>query len=352
MRKKTKLPKTNNKANTSENRGSSSVTKESGSQRSFFLVRWTEAFLSWRKRHKYIQKERQKRKNFIEDWGGALLWAAVVVLLINQYFFQAYKIPSGSMVDTLGIGDMLFVNKCLYGPELLPGYLKMPSKIEPQRGEIIIFESPEYRGKGVARELINRLVYMLTFSLVNLDKNETGGEAVHFLVKRAVGMEGDFIFFTEKEMNIIPAGLDEPFFEKDLFFDLGANNHTLYRNINGTDLDRYYNDNFMQSYHYFTQNPLQLSQSYDLIYNSFYPASAQGNFALDKPKSISMMHSPRFMAMRDHYGFFVQEDYLLPLGDNRNNSHDARSWGAVHQDKVLGRVALRYWPFPRFGFPQ
>lgn len=355
MSKKQKLLKNKAKIKVGEN--SSSTASKSPSMQpmqpvtnSFFLVRWVESYLSWRKRYKYIQKERQKRKNFIEDWGGALLWAAMVVLLINQYFFQAYKIPSGSMINTLGIGDMLFVNKMIYGPELLPGYFKIPGSVEPQRGEIVIFESPEYRGKGVARELLNRLVYMLTFSLVNLDKNESGVEAVHFLVKRAVGMEGDFIFFTEKTMNIIPAGLDEAMSEKALFSDLKANNNTQYRTINGTDLDRYFNDNFIKSYHYFTQNPLRLSEPYDSIYSNFYPDS--NDFLLDKPKTVSVMHSPRFMAMRDHYGFFVQENYLLPLGDNRNNSHDGRSWGTVHQDKVLGRVSLRYWPFSRFGIPK
>ena len=55
------------------------------------------------------------------DWLGAFLWAAVVVLLINQYLFQAYRIPSGSMIPTLLIGDNLFVNKVVYGPEVLPG---------------------------------------------------------------------------------------------------------------------------------------------------------------------------------------------------------------------------------------
>ncbi|MDR0878357.1 MAG: S26 family signal peptidase, partial [Treponema sp.] len=65
----------------------------------------TEAALTRRNRIKRIKKEKQRKKNPVVDWIEAFLWAAGVVLLINQYLFQAYQIPSGSMIDTLLIGD-------------------------------------------------------------------------------------------------------------------------------------------------------------------------------------------------------------------------------------------------------
>lgn len=316
------------------------------------LVCFVERLLSIRKRHKYIQKERQKRKNFIEDWGGAILWAAFIVLLINQYLFQAYKIPSGSMINTLQVGDMLFVNKMIYGPELLPGYLKLPSTTVPKRGEVIIFESPEYEKNSVVKELVNRLVYMVSFSLINLDRAKDGQEAVHFLVKRAIGVGGDFIKFEDNNMLIAPAGTFTPISEKELFKGLGANNNTNYKVASAASYDLYRNGNFVQSYQFFTHNPFVATTSYDNI----YPSYKMFNFDFVKDsqftEGVSILHNPRFMAIRDNYGFYISKDHILPLGDNRNNSHDGRSWGPVHKDKILGRVALRYWPFNAIGLPK
>jgi signal peptidase I len=69
-------------------------------------VNWT----PWKKRH-------QKNSTVIE-WIDALIFAVVAVTLINIFFFQNYKIPTGSMEKTLLIGDHLYVTKLKYGPKL------------------------------------------------------------------------------------------------------------------------------------------------------------------------------------------------------------------------------------------
>jgi signal peptidase I len=45
----------------------------------------------------------------------------------------------------------------------------------------------------------------------------------------------------------------------------------------------------------------------------------------------------------------IPDDRLFPMGDNRDNSRDARYFGAVRLAKVLGKGLLRYWPLTRFG---
>ncbi|RPJ06463.1 MAG: signal peptidase I, partial [Spirochaetaceae bacterium] len=161
-----------------------------------WLLEKTEAMLSARKRRKLVKKEKQKRKNQIIDWVQALLWAACVVLVINQYLVQAYAIPTGSMEDTIIGEDRIFVDKVSYGPELVPGALKFPGFKTPSRGEIVVFVNPEYekdmdRQVSWLEQLYHRLAYMLTFTMWNLDVKPNGDVAHHFLVKRLVGAPGE-----------------------------------------------------------------------------------------------------------------------------------------------------------------
>ncbi|HUI69608.1 MAG TPA: signal peptidase I, partial [Spirochaetia bacterium] len=48
-------------------------------------------------------------------------------------------------------------------------------------------------------------------------------------------------------------------------------------------------------------------------------------------------------------GYYVPPGRLFPMGDNRDNSRDARYFGAVSLDKVLGKGLFKYWPLARFG---
>jgi signal peptidase I len=53
---------------------------------------------------------------------------------------------------------------------------------------------------------------------------------------------------------------------------------------------------------------------------------------------------------QQHLGIYVPKGYLLPLGDNRDDSKDGRYWGVVKQNKVLGKALFRFFPFDgRFG---
>ncbi len=73
----------------------------------------------------------------------ALAIALVLALIIRTFVVQAFKIPSGSMEDTLLIGDHLLVNKFIYGIQNpLTGERYLPVR-DPQRGDIIVFEFPE-----------------------------------------------------------------------------------------------------------------------------------------------------------------------------------------------------------------
>jgi signal peptidase I len=80
-------------------------------------VKW--AF--WKKEY----KEGEKRNSLL-DWLDAIIFAIIVVTFINIFFFQAYKIPSSSMENSLMTGDYLFVSKLAYGPKLPQTPISMP----------------------------------------------------------------------------------------------------------------------------------------------------------------------------------------------------------------------------------
>ena len=78
-------------------------------------------------------------REYVESFGVALIMA----LIIKCSVVEAYKIPSGSMEDTLLVGDFLLANKFIYGSKipLLPFHL--PALREPKPGDIVIFKYPQ-----------------------------------------------------------------------------------------------------------------------------------------------------------------------------------------------------------------
>lgn len=95
----------------------------------------------------------------------SLLGAIAIYLVLKTFLIEAYRIPSGSMIPTLLIGDWLFVNKLVYGPTVPFTKSRLPGYQEPRRGEVVVFTSPR-----------------------QIDQPE---DPTPTLVKRLVGMPGD-----------------------------------------------------------------------------------------------------------------------------------------------------------------
>jgi signal peptidase I len=311
----------------------------------------TEAYITrwWRARR--IKKEKVHAKNPILDWIEAFIWAAGMVLLINQYLFQAYAIPSGSMIDTLLIKDRIFVNKIIFGPELLPGVGKLPSPIKPKRNDVIIFENPSYISRGPVFDIAQRVIYMLTVSLVDIDRDENGEPKAHFLIKRAAGMGGDR-FVTEKgEMKIRFAGEDRWVRERDYNAALNIN-HNLSRLTPESAYPALEAAGKAAAYMDLGLNlPVGLTALTSQVHSLQYPDSfAYGRARLEILRG-AYPHDSRYRAAlaRQTMGWYVPEGYILPLGDNRDNSRDGRYFGPVKMSKVLGKAFIIYWPLIRMG---
>ena len=101
---------------------------------------------------------RQSNRRF--ELFEALFVALVLAVFIRIYFVQAFKIPSGSMEDTLLIGDHLLVNKFIFGTRIPVLGRELFQIREPERGDVIVFEFPQDAGEPYfkRRDFIKRIV--------------------------------------------------------------------------------------------------------------------------------------------------------------------------------------------------
>lgn len=77
------------------------------------------------------------------EWTKSIAVAFVLFILIRTFLVQAFKIPTGSMEDTLLIGDFLLVNKAVYGAQIPGTEIRLPGFREIQRGDIVVFVYPD-----------------------------------------------------------------------------------------------------------------------------------------------------------------------------------------------------------------
>ncbi len=100
------------------------------------------------------------RKPWYREYAEALIVAVILALIIRTFIVQAFKIPSGSMEDTLLIGDHLLVNKFIYGMQVPWSDGRFLPIRHPERGDIIVFEFPEDKDKSYfdRRDFIKRVI--------------------------------------------------------------------------------------------------------------------------------------------------------------------------------------------------
>jgi signal peptidase I len=93
-------------------------------------------------REEVATNEKTSKKSILLEYAKSLLIALVLALFVRTFFVQAYKIPSGSMLETLKIGDHILVEKFLFGTHIpFTDIVVLPIK-EPKRGDVVVFRYP------------------------------------------------------------------------------------------------------------------------------------------------------------------------------------------------------------------
>jgi len=96
-----------------------------------------------------------KTKHIVREYAESILIAVCLALVIRTFVVQAFKIPSGSMEDTLAIGDHILVNKFIYGSKIpFTGGQRILKLRDPRQGDVIVFEYPEDPSKDFIKRVV------------------------------------------------------------------------------------------------------------------------------------------------------------------------------------------------------
>ena len=217
------------------------------------------------------------------DWTAGLFPVILVVFLLRSFLFEPFKIPSGSMIPTLLVGDLILVNKYHYGVRLPVINKKIINNNDPRRGDVMVFRFPK-------------------------------DTSVDY-IKRVVGIPGDEISFRNQQLfvNGEAAPLEQT--PPPGFYDEEAL--------------RYFpefKEKFGSVEHRILVNP----QS-----QPFYGAEDKITF----PFRENCRYSAEGINCK------VPAGHYFMMGDNRDNSQDSRFWGFVPDENIVGRAFFVWMNF-------
>ncbi len=251
-----------------------------------------------------------------ESWIRSLIYAGLIAFIIRTFFFEAFRIPSGSMKNTLLVGDHLFVNKIGYfieTPKYIPfTTIKIPylhlKTWSVKRGDVVVFEYPGDRDEVVPHEL-----------------------KVNY-IKRCIGLPGDVIQIKNKQVYVNGAIFQNPaesILEQDTeragvvdprIFPHGA---------------QWNKDNF---------GPLKIPKTGDVIPINKDNIDQWQVFIQREGHKVELgMNDQILIDDKPANEYRVQRDYLWMMGDNRDDSEDSRFWGFAPMDNVVGSGFIIYW---------
>jgi len=95
-----------------------------------------------------------KKKSVLRDWMESIIIAFILAMVIRAFVVQAFKIPTGSMRPTFLEGDIILVNKFIYGAKIPFTDVRLPAVRQPRRGDVVVFIYPENPKKDFIKRLV------------------------------------------------------------------------------------------------------------------------------------------------------------------------------------------------------
>jgi signal peptidase I len=217
------------------------------------------------------------------DWTAGLFPVILVVFLLRSFLFEPFKIPSGSMIPTLLIGDLILVNKFHYGVRLPVINKKIVANHDPQRGDVMVFRYPKD---------------------TSID-----------YIKRVVGVPGDEVSFRDQRLYLNGEAVPIEQVPPPGFYD--------------EDSRRYFaefKEKFGAVEHRILVNP-----------------QGQRPFGTEASYSFPFRENCRYSAFS--VTCKVPPGNYFMMGDNRDNSEDSRFWGFVPDENIVGKAFFVWMNF-------
>lgn len=259
----------------------------------------------------------KKKKTRFGKFIRVILIALVIAIIIKSFLLSAFRIPTGSMENTLLVGDNILVNKIAYHfhtPRFIPfTSISIPSAdlfsiSDPDRGDVITFKFPY--------------------------GSEVSDENSITLVKRIVGLPGDNVQIINQKVYVNGLEIEFPLGTKlDRENNMSAD--TPEKGIFPVD-SNWNRDNY---------GPIIVPKKGDLI--ELTPQNAAlWKTLIDRElgkNTLSVEGTVITIDGNPVHGYTLTKNYYFVLGDNRENSMDSRYWGFVPEDMISGKAFMIYW---------
>lgn len=224
------------------------------------------------------------------DWTAGLFPVIALVFTLRSFVFEPFKIPSGSMLPTLEVGDLILVNKWVWGLRLPVVHTKLTQGSPVQRGDVMVFRYPPK-------------------------------PSVDY-IKRVVGLPGDTVSYLNKTLVINGKEIEK----------MPMNDYQGVREQAGADDQA-------------TAESVKLQQYREQL-------GTHTHRLLNDPKRPAGIPVAEYFPMQEncHYSpegvtCKVPEGHYLLLGDNRDDSFDSRFWGFVPERNIVGKAVVVWLNF-------
>ena len=217
------------------------------------------------------------------DWTAGLFPVILVVFLLRSFLFEPFKIPSGSMIPTLLVGDLILVNKYHYGVRLPVVNKKIIANHDPQRGDVMVFRYPKD---------------------TSID-----------YIKRVVGVPGDEVSFRDQHL-----------------FINGAE-----AKLEQLPPPGFYDEDMRQ---YFAEYKEKLG---DIEHEILLNLRSQPFYGPEDKITFPFRENCRYSA--EGVTCKVPPGNYFMMGDNRDNSQDSRFWGFVPDENIVGKAFFVWMNF-------